>query len=51
MIGKGQLIITLTPETGERYQGVVGGDADSIAEMLENYFEQSEQLHTKVWLH
>ncbi|ATZ73717.1 Hsp33 family molecular chaperone HslO [Idiomarina sp. X4] len=51
MIGKGQLIITLTPDTGERYQGVVSGDADSIAEMLENYFEQSEQLHTKVWLH
>jgi len=51
MIGKGQLIITLTPESGERYQGVVSGDADSIAEMLENYFEQSEQLHTKVWLH
>ena len=51
MIGKGQLIITLTPESGERYQGVVSGEADSIAEMLENYFEQSEQLHTKVWLH
>lgn len=51
MIGKGQLIITLTPDSGERYQGVVSGNAGSIAEMLENYFEQSEQLHTKVWLH
>ncbi len=51
MIGKGQLVITLTPDTGERYQGVVSADADSIATMLENYFEQSEQLHTRVWLH
>ncbi|MFS6536595.1 Hsp33 family molecular chaperone HslO [Idiomarina loihiensis] len=51
MIGKGQLIITLTPDTGERYQGVVSASADSIAAMLEDYFEQSEQLHTRVWLH
>ncbi|MCP1339207.1 Hsp33 family molecular chaperone HslO [Idiomarina sp. M1R2S28] len=51
MIGKGQLVITLTPDTGERYQGVVSADADSISAMLENYFEQSEQLHTRVWLH
>jgi len=51
MIGKGQLIITLTPDTGERYQGVVSASADSIAAMLEDYFEQSEQLHTRVWLY
>lgn len=51
MIGKGQLIITLTPDTGERYQGVVSANAGSIAAMLEDYFEQSEQLRTRVWLH
>lgn len=51
MIGQGQLIITLTPDAGERYQGIVSADADSIAVMLENYFEQSEQLRTRVWLH
>ncbi|RUO76275.1 Hsp33 family molecular chaperone HslO [Idiomarina seosinensis] len=50
MIGKGQLVITLEPEQGERYQGVTSADADSIAEMLENYFMQSEQLATKIWL-
>lgn len=51
MIGKGELVITLDPEQGERYQGVTSADADSIAEMLENYFIQSEQLATKIWLH
>lgn len=51
MIGKGELVITLEPEHGERYQGVTSSDADSIAEMLENYFMQSEQLATKIWLH
>lgn len=51
MIGKGELVITLEPEQGERYQGVTSADADSIAEMLENYFMQSEQLATKLWLH
>ena len=51
MVGKGQLVITLDPEQGERYQGVTSADADSIAAMLENYFMQSEQLATKLWLH
>ncbi|MGM0481838.1 MAG: Hsp33 family molecular chaperone HslO [Pseudomonadota bacterium] len=50
MIGNGQLVITLEPENGERYQGVTSADADSIARMLENYFMQSEQLATKIWL-
>ncbi|WP_404401629.1 Hsp33 family molecular chaperone HslO [Idiomarina seosinensis] len=51
MIGKGQLVITLEPDAGERYQGVTSADADSIAQMLENYFMQSEQLATSIWLH
>lgn len=51
LIGQGQLVITLDPDNGERYQGVTRADADSIAQMLENYFIQSEQLATKIWLH
>lgn len=50
MIGKGALIITLTPDNGERYQGVVDINADSVAQLIENYFAQSEQLATKLWL-
>lgn len=47
------LIITLTPDGGERYQGLVEVKAEdtSLAQVIERYFEQSEQLRTRVWLH
>ncbi|PWW10353.1 molecular chaperone Hsp33 [Pseudidiomarina tainanensis] len=51
LLGKAVMVITLTPLEGERYQGVVSGDGDSIAEIIENYFMQSEQLNTRLWLH
>lgn len=48
MIGKGVLVITITPEDGERYQGVVALDKPTITECLEEYFERSEQLKTQL---
>lgn len=50
MFPNGYMVITLTPTEGERYQGVVALDKDSIAECLESYFAQSEQLPTGIWL-
>ena len=50
-IKKGVLVITITPDEGERYQGVVALDKPSLAECLEGYFAQSEQLATKVLLY
>lgn len=50
LFGQGYMVITLTPTEGERYQGVVALDKPSIAECLESYFEQSEQLPTGIWL-
>lgn len=47
---KGVLVITITPNKGERYQGMVALDKPSLAECLEAYFEQSEQLATKILL-
>ncbi|TRW50319.1 Hsp33 family molecular chaperone HslO [Aliidiomarina halalkaliphila] len=44
------LLITLTPEHGERYQGVTTIAGDSLAACIEEYFSQSEQLATRVWL-
>lgn len=44
------LVITITPAEGERYQGVVALDKPTLAECLEDYFAQSEQLATKVTL-
>ena len=43
LIGKGHLVITISPKQGERYQGVVGLEGDTLAEILEGYFERSEQ--------
>ncbi|ABR73602.1 redox-regulated molecular chaperone Hsp33 [Actinobacillus succinogenes] len=48
MIGKGVLVITIAPEEGERYQGVVTLDKPTITECLEEYFERSEQLKTQL---
>ncbi len=50
MFGKGYMVITLTPDDGERYQGVVGLEKETLAECLEDYFQQSEQLPTKIKL-
>ncbi|WP_344958748.1 Hsp33 family molecular chaperone HslO [Zobellella aerophila] len=50
LVGKGYLAITITPDEGERYQGIIELDADSLAASLENYFAQSEQLNTRIWL-
>ncbi|WP_440866114.1 Hsp33 family molecular chaperone HslO [Symbiopectobacterium purcellii] len=50
MVGNGYLVITITPEEGERYQGVVGLEGDSVAICLENYFLQSEQLPTRLFI-
>ncbi|WP_018982318.1 Hsp33 family molecular chaperone HslO [Salinimonas chungwhensis] len=51
LMEKGVLVITITPEGGERYQGVVALDKPTLAECIENYFAQSEQLATQVKLY
>ncbi|WP_413113141.1 Hsp33 family molecular chaperone HslO [Thaumasiovibrio sp. DFM-14] len=50
LIGNGHLVITITPTKGERYQGVVGLEGETLAECLESYFANSEQLKTKLFL-
>jgi len=47
---QGQLVITMDPTKGRRYQGIVPLDGNSIAACLEGYFKQSEQLGTRLWL-
>ena len=51
LVGKGHMMITITPDDGERYQGIVDLSRDSLSACLENYFDQSEQLPTRVILH
>lgn len=47
---KGVLAITVEPQQGERYQGIVPLERDTLAECLEDYFTQSEQLATRFWI-
>lgn len=46
LLGPGQLSITIEPEEGERYQGIVAADQASLTLCLQAYFNQSEQLPT-----
>ncbi|WEF28465.1 Hsp33 family molecular chaperone HslO [Klebsiella aerogenes] len=48
MVGNGYLVITISPQEGERYQGVVGLEGDTLAACLEDYFQRSEQLPTRL---
>lgn len=52
--GKGRCVITLDPHDkipGQRpYQGIVSLAGDTIAQVIENYMKQSEQLDTRLWL-
>lgn len=50
LLGGGQLVITIDPERGNRYQGIVPLLPDSLAASLESYFARSEQLPTRLWL-
>lgn len=46
----GTLAITIEPQQGQRYQGVVSLEQDSLSECLEDYFTSSEQLPTYIKL-
>jgi molecular chaperone Hsp33 len=51
LLGSGHLAITIDPGSGgERYQGIVALDGDSLAEVIDGYFVNSEQLPTRLWL-
>jgi len=49
LIGNGVMVLTITPNKGERYQGIVPLEHETLAECLEAYFAQSEQLQTRLW--
>jgi molecular chaperone Hsp33 len=51
LVGDGQFAITLDPKDGgQPYQGIVGLEGSSVAEILQNYMSHSEQLETRLWL-
>ncbi len=51
LCGEGHILITIDPGKGkDRYQGIVALAGRTLAESLESYFAQSEQLPTRFWL-
>ncbi len=55
LLGAGQMAITLTPDPerapdATAYQGVVGLGDDSLARNLEDYFTNSEQVPTRLFM-
>ncbi|MHB8425835.1 MAG: Hsp33 family molecular chaperone HslO, partial [Gammaproteobacteria bacterium] len=51
LLGDGRLVITIEPAgQGERYQGIVPLEGETLAASLEGYFQRSEQLPTRLWL-
>ena len=46
LLGDGTMAITIEPDKGDRYQGIVAVEGGSLARCMENYFLQSEQLAT-----
>ena len=52
LLGTGNLTVTLETDDGsQRYQGIVPITGKRLAESLQGYFENSEQLPTRLWLH
>ena len=50
LLKDGHLAITIEPHQGQRYQGIVPLDGGNLAACIESYFENSEQLATRLWL-
>jgi molecular chaperone Hsp33 len=52
LIGAGNLTVTLETDDGaQRYQGIVPISGARLADSLQVYFENSEQLPTRLWLY
>ncbi len=50
LVEGGVLTVNLMPKNGQQYQGVIALESRNLATCLEQYFLQSEQLETKLWL-
>ena len=48
LFGEGYLAITFETGAGQRYQGIVPLEGDSLAQACETYFSQSEQVPTLI---
>lgn len=51
LISNGKLVISIeNDQDNQRYQGVVPVTGETVADSLQEYFDRSEQLPTRLWL-
>lgn len=50
LLGEGRMALTIEPQQGEPYQGIVPLVGERLEHAVETYFSQSEQLKTRLWL-
>ncbi len=50
IFGDGQMVMTIEPNKGEPYQGIIALQGEHLNNAIEAYFQQSEQLNTRLWL-
>jgi len=50
IFGNGQMVMTIEPTQGDPYQGIIALQGERLKDAIENYFSQSEQLNTVLWL-
>lgn len=50
VFGQGSLVITIQLPGRQPYQGIVPLEGANLVQALETYFQQSEQLPTRLWL-
>lgn len=49
-VGDGVMTLTVDPDKGRRYQGIVPLENSDVAGCVSDYFSQSEQLPTRMWI-
>lgn len=49
LFGDGRLVLTIKPDDGKDYQGIVALEGESLSDSIQTYFRQSEQLNTRFW--
>jgi len=50
LFGDGRLVLTIGSDNARPYQGIVPLQGQNLAAAIQTYFEQSEQLKTRLWL-
>ena len=52
LLGKNPVLtITIIPESGTQYQGIIDLSHDNLNECIEDYYRQSVQIETRIWIY